>query len=165
MAAAVLGYGYWFAATHGAVLISVVDVSDRNHVGDLRSVDVSFLDASGQTLAKAQSDPKYGVVVLSSPARYACHEIELRAPFSDEARKQWDECFARQSRWVPTWIRNVRAVTLESGTCRIERLPVMVTVYPDTWWLWWVPLRHIGGNPYTTFAIVIEVDRRSRCRA
>ena len=62
-------------------------------------------------------------------------------------------------------MRKVRAAALESGACRIERLPVTVTEYPDTWWLWWVPLPHIGGNPYTSFAIAIEVDRRSLCRA
>ena len=162
--AALLAYGYWFGATHGAVMISVVDVSDRNHVIDLRPVDVSLLDASGRTLAKAQSDARAGVIVLTSPARYACHEIELRAPFSVDARTQWDECFARQSRWVPTWIRSVRAATLESNACRIDRVPVAVSEYLDTWWLW-VPLRHIGGKPYTSFTIAIEVDRRSLCRA
>ena len=29
---AVLGYGYWFGQTHGALLVSVEDVSDREHL-------------------------------------------------------------------------------------------------------------------------------------
>jgi hypothetical protein len=157
VAAAVLGYGYWFGAMHGAVLVSVVDVSDRNRISDLRPVDLSFLDASGHTLAKAQSLPDSGAIVLTAPPPYACHDIERRAPFSADARKQWDECFERQSRWVPTWIRNARAATIESGACRIDRVPITVSEYPDTWWLWWVPLPHIGGKPYTTFRVAIEI--------
>jgi len=156
-AAAVLGYGYWFGATHGAVYISVLDVSDRNHIVDLQPVGLTLLDRSDHTLAKAQSDARYGTIVLTSPPQYDCHEIESRALVSTEARQLWAECFARQSRWVPTWIRNVRAAALESKDCRIERVPITVHEYPDTWWLWWVPLRHIGGKPYTSFSIRIEI--------
>jgi len=163
VAAAVLAYGYWFGATHGAVYFSVLDVSDRDHIRDLSPVSVSLLDESGAMLAKAQSIPPTGTIFLTSPERYACHEVESRASSSDEARRQWSDCFERQSRWVPTWIRRVRAVAVESGACTIDRMPATVLEHPDTWWLWWVPLRHIGGKPYTSFTMTIEVDRRSRC--
>jgi hypothetical protein len=160
---AILGYGYWFGATHGALLMSIVDVSEREHPAALTPVRVSFLDAGGRTLAEAEGTPPGGTIYLTSPPSYACHGVELRAPFSLDARQQWDECFARQSRWLTTWIRSVRAVDLRAGACLIGRLPVAVSEQSDTWWLWWVPLRHIGGKPYTSFSVSIEVDRRSRC--
>jgi hypothetical protein len=160
---AILLYGYWFSRTHGAAIISVVDVSDPNHVHDLKPVHLALLDDAGRTLAEADTLPADGPIYLTGPSRYACHEIELRAPFSTDARTQWDECFERQSRWVPAWIRHVRFATVSTGSCTIDRAPVTVAEYPDRWWLWWVPLPHIGGKPYTSFTLRIEVDRRSRC--
>jgi hypothetical protein len=160
---AVLGYGYWFGQTHGALLVSVEDVSDREHPHSLTDVDLSFVDSSGRTVAEAVGVPPYGTIEIVSPSAYSCHDVEQRAPFSVEARHQWDECFQRQSRWLPTWIRSVKAVDLRSESCLIRQLPVAVDEYPDTWWLWWVPLPHVGGTPYTSFSVHVEIDRRTVC--
>jgi hypothetical protein len=162
-AAAILGYGYRFGATHGSLSVSVLDVSDRGRPRNVPSVRVSFLDAAGQTLAEAQAAPPAGTIYLMSPARYACHDVEERAAFSDAARRGWDECFERQSRWLPTWVRSVRAVDLQSGACAIAGVPATISERADTWWLWWVPLPHIGGKPYTSFSLTIQVDWRTRC--
>jgi hypothetical protein len=159
----VLGYGYWFGATHGALMIYAVDTSDREHHKDLTPVTVTFLDTGGRALAEARTIPPYGTIFVTAPPEYACYEIEQRAPFDEEARKQWTECFERQSRWLPTWIRSAAAVNLQSGSCRVQRLPISVAEYPDTWYLWWVPLRHVGGRPYTSFGVNIRVDRSARC--
>lgn len=161
--AAVLGYGYWFGVTHGALSVSVLDSSDAQHSVELTPVELSFLDAAGRTLAEARGGPPYATIVLVSPATYACHEPEVRAPFSVEAKERWTECFARQSRWLTTWIRHARAVDLRAGSCTLRRLPIVVSEHPDTWWLWWMPLRHIGGKPYTSFTVQIHVDRKTAC--
>jgi hypothetical protein len=163
--AAVLVYGYWFGARHGALYVSVEDVSDRERIRPLVPVELSFLDSTGRTVAEARGIPPSGTIFITSPSTVACHDVEERAPFSIEARNTWAECFERQSRWLPTWIRRVKEVDLRSGSCTIGRLPIIVSEYPDTWWLWWVPLPHIGGKPYTSFRIQIEVDRRARCQA
>jgi hypothetical protein len=160
---AVLGYGYWFGQTHGALLVSVEDVSDREHPQNVTDIKLSFVDSSGRTVAEAAGIPPYGAIEIVSPSAYSCHDVERRAPFSVEARRQWDECFQRQSRWLPTWIRSVRSVNLRSESCSIRQLPVTVDAYPDTWWLWWVPLPHIGGKPYTSFSVRIEINTRSGC--
>jgi hypothetical protein len=143
----------------------VLDVSDRQRVRDLRPVRVALLDDRAATLAEAQSIEPGGAIVLTAPAPYGCHDVETRAPFSTEARQEWDVCFARQSRWVPTWIGRVHSATVSFGSCALERLPVKVSAYPDTWWLWWVPLRHIGGKPYTSYSIAIAVEAPTRCGA
>ena len=164
IATAVLAYGYWFGATHGSLSVIVDDVSDREHPRPLVPVELSFLDGGGQVLATASGTPPDGVIYLVSPVEYGCHEIELRTGTSLETRQQWATCFDRQSRWLPTWIRRVQAVNLRSGTCEADRLPVSVSEYPDTWWLWWVPLPRGGGMPYTSFSIFILFDRQARCR-
>jgi hypothetical protein len=160
---AILFYGYWFSITHGAANISVVDVSDPNRVHDLKPVHLAFLDAAGRTLAEADTLPADGPIYLTGPPRYACHDVEMRAMSSPDARKDWDACISAQLRWVPTWTRDVRFATISTGSCTIDRAPAIFEQYPDRWWLWWVPLPHIGGNPYTSFTVRIEVDRRSRC--
>jgi hypothetical protein len=159
----ILGYGYWFGRTHGALMVGVEDMSDHAHPQRVTSVNVWFLDSAGRIVAGAAALPPYGTITITSPSAYACHDLEERAPFSVQARKQWDECFQRQSRWLPTWIRNVRSVNLRSESCSIRQMPITIDEYPDTWWLWWVPLPHIGGKPYTSFSVRIEINRRSGC--
>jgi len=153
----VLGYGYWFARSHGSLFVSVTDVSDRAHQRPLSPVLLTFLNAEGRALAEAAADPT-GVVYLSSPVAYACHVVEQHALVSIEARQEWARCFARQSRWIPTWIRRVTAIDLRAAPCLLQRIPVSVSEYPDTWWLWWVPLPHVGGKPYTSFNLSISID-------
>jgi hypothetical protein len=160
---AVLGYGYSFGRTHGALMVSVEDLSDHAHPQKVRFITLSFLDAAGRSVAEAAAVPPYGTIAITSPPAYACHDAEQRAAFSVEARKLWDECFQRQSRWVPTWIRDVPSVNLRSESCSVRQLPIVVDESPDTWWLWWVPLPHIGGKPYTSFSVRIELNAPSDC--
>jgi len=53
----VLGYGYWFARSHGSLFVSVTDVSDRAHQRPLSPVLLTFLNAEGRALAEAAADP------------------------------------------------------------------------------------------------------------
>jgi hypothetical protein len=154
----VLGYGYWFGATHGSLSVDVADVSDREHPRPVAAAALALLDSESRVLAEVRAADPLGVVYLSSPDVYSCWDIERRAPFSVEARKAWDQCFARQSRWIPTWIKSVKYVDFRAGPCSLQKIPVSVSEYPDTWWLWWVPLPHIGGKPYTWFRVSIKVD-------
>jgi hypothetical protein len=77
--AAILEYGYWFNRTHGALLVSVTDLSDRAHPRDFPSVQLTFLDGSGKELAGAESVPPFEAIVLTSPSSFACLEAERRA--------------------------------------------------------------------------------------
>jgi len=147
----ILAYGYWFNATHGSLYVSVNDVSDREHPNSSIPVTLAFLDSSGKVLAEAESKAPWWTVFISTPSTYACND--------NGPGLEWQSCFARQSRWLPTWVRKVRYVDLKSGSCEIRRKPVALSEHPDTWWLWWVPLRHIGGKPYTSFSFTINFDR------
>jgi hypothetical protein len=37
-------------------------------------------------------------------------------------------------------------------------VPVSVREYADDWWLWWVPLPHLGGPPYTNLELTVNLD-------
>jgi hypothetical protein len=162
IATIILAYGYWHVSSHGSLWVTVLDVSDREHSRSIADAELRFLDSTGKELAQARAEDPYGVVYLSQPVSYACHEVEKQAPFSLQAREEWDRCFERQSRWLMTWVREVKYVDLKSGVCRLPRIPVSVSEYTDSWWIWWVPLRHIGGKPYTGFRIRIAINR-DRC--
>jgi hypothetical protein len=154
----VLAYGYWFALTHGTVYMFATDVSDRENVRQVVPVDLALFDSSGRLLARAAGAAPEGAVFLTWPTEYACHGAERDAAVSPAAREEWERCFARLSQWVPTWIGSLNYVELRSGSCTIERIPVAATEYRDNWWLWWLPLVHVGGKPYTSYSISIQVD-------
>jgi hypothetical protein len=157
-AALVLARGYAFASTHGALSVYVLDVSDSAAHQAAAPLELSFRDSTGTVLARADAEPGSNVIYLTSPVVYACHGVETRAAFSLAARQEWDRCFARQSRWISTWIPRVASVDLRSRSCSIPHAPVSVSQLRDDWWLWWVPLRHVGGNPYTYYSINLRFD-------
>ena len=155
----VLAYGYWHVSSHGSLYVGVLDISDRSRTRPVSDAELRFLNSAWQELAQAKAEESSGTIYLSQPASYSCHEIEKQAPFSPEARKQWSLCFEGQSRWLMLWVRDVKYVDLKSDSCRLQRIPVSVSETIEPWWIWWVPLPHIGGKPYTLFSIQIYVDR------
>ncbi len=42
-------------------------------------------------------------------------------------------------------------------------MPVLLEEFKDDWWLWWIPLPHIGGSPYTYFKLTLWIDS-GNCR-
>ena len=157
----VLAYGYRFGVTHGSLYITVMDISDREHPREARPVQLLFRDSTGKVLAQAAAAETGDPVSVTSPQIYSCRDIEKRAISSPDTTRDWATCFERQSRWLPSWIRNATFVEIRSNSCTILEMPVSVSEHPDTWWLWWVPLRHIGGKPYTSFSFLIRFNRTS----
>lgn len=155
-------WAYLHAASHATLSVTVIDVADSVHGGASAPVEVAFLDSGGSVLARAASDSTIGGIYLSSPAEYACHEVERRAAFSAEARRAWNRCFERQSRWIRAWIKKLAALDVRVGPCSLHQVRAPVDAYPDQWWLWWFPNPHVGGVPYTNYSIALRVDSR-RC--
>jgi len=155
---AILGYVYWHEVTHGSLYVWLEDISDKNHALPIKNAEIIFLDSSFQELARGKSDDLYGTVYLSSPRAYSCREAERSVAFSLSGRDDWRECFEKQSRWLMTWIRRVNFAKLKVGDSNWGKIPVKVSEYSGGWWLWWVPLRHIGGKPYTSFYIHLSVN-------
>jgi hypothetical protein len=162
---AVPGWGYWHASTHGALTVAVHDVAlrtERQLYGGVIAADVEFLDGAQGVLARGTLTPPFGVWQASYPETGDCSEVERRAASDPSARAAWQVCFETVSRWLVTWVRQTRFATVTLPACRIERVPVVLRVSGDTWWLWWVPNPHIGGRPYTYFDLSMTLDS-GRC--
>ncbi len=156
--ALVLGFGYYHAATHGWLYIDLVDTSQKSHSANLRDAEIRLLDGQGRFLANAKSDHKYGVVRLIHPEAGDCSVEERNASSSSSARDQWQKCFEALSTWLIGWVRQVRIADVKFAGCDLKRVPVDLNESREDWWLWWVPLPHIGGKPFTYFRVPIRVD-------
>jgi hypothetical protein len=47
------------------------------------------------------------------------------------------------------------------GSCQLREVPVTVRMSNDEWWLWWVPLPHVGGLPRQYFELAVAIDSRA----
>jgi len=146
--AAILSWGYWHQSTHAALNVSVEGIPALE-------AEVELLDAANQSLARGKASKPYGTIWIAHPQAGDC---------ISPGRTDWPDCFQTTARWIPGWVRQVRFATVSLPACRFEKIPVTVSESGDDWWLWWVPLPHIGGKPYGYFTISVKIDP-ARCPA
>ena len=155
----ILVYGYWHSVTHASFYVDLqFKNDDSNKPQTMPQTEVLFLDSEGRVLAKGISDAQYNFVHLIHPEVGDCHEIEKSAISSKEARKSWQECFEHVATWIPKWAGKVRRVNLKAQRCTVKNLPVAVSQSNSDWYLWWVPLPHVGGKPSTYYSLSITVE-------
>ena len=118
--------------------------------------EVLFLDSEGRVLANGISDAQYNYVHLIHPEVGDCHQIEQLAPFSRQARGNWQDCFEQQSTWIAQWASQVRQVEVRFQECQWRDIPVTVSNGNSEWFLWWIPHPHIGGKPYSYYSLDIK---------
>jgi hypothetical protein len=165
--ALVLGWGWWHAMSHATLRVSVHDValaSDNLRYGQPRSAELAFLDANGQALADGSIGPPWGLFAARHPQAGDCRREQAAAIADAAAASAWHRCFDAQSTWLPQWAPRTRYATVKLGTCTIQRVPVEFNVDAGDWWLWWVPLPHVGGTPYASYEFVLWIDS-GRCQA
>ncbi|MBI2206035.1 MAG: hypothetical protein HYU41_19525 [Candidatus Rokubacteria bacterium] len=122
---AVVGWGYWHAASHAVLDVSINDVSlrtDRQIYGHVRTAAITFRDVTGTVLATGDIDD--GVTAARHPTLGDCRTEERAASSSRDGMAAWNRCFETKSRWLATWARRLRSVTVRFGDCRIEQTPV-----------------------------------------
>jgi hypothetical protein len=152
LAAGVLGYGYWHQTRHATLTVVLTDSSRKERDGRVLNAELVFLDASSKPIARGKTDHKLGIVMLRHPATGYCSP--------DVASEAYLACVIAQSRWVTGWVADLHFISVVLGNCRIERVPVEVTVLRDSLWSWWIPLRDGSGPPYSRYAARLEVDAR-----
>jgi hypothetical protein len=59
-----------------------------------------------------------------------------------------------------TWLKDLRYVSIAIGQCRIERVPIALEASRDSLLIWWIPLPHVGGVPFTRYSAQLELDSR-----
>lgn len=150
--AGVLGYGYWHSASHATLSVVLTDTSRKVRDGRGLNAEIVFLDAASRPIARGKTDNKLGIVLLRHPVSGYCGpDLTLEA---------YRTCVIAQSDWLAKWVGALRFVSVVLGDCRIERVPVEVTVRRDNLTLWWVPFLEGSGRPYSRYAAHLEVDAR-----
>lgn len=152
-AATSLGYGFWHQRTFSTFHLTLRDVAERPRGGPVRNAQVVFLDADSQPLARGKTDEKFGVVLVRHPSAGYCG--------TDLTPDQYRRCFWTQSEWLTTWLTKLRYVSIVAGKCRIERAPIDLKVYRDNVFIWWVPLPHVGGVPFSRYSAYLQIDSRT----
>jgi hypothetical protein len=158
IAALVLGYGYYHTVTHGWMNVNLVDASQKQYTENIRDAEIRLLDGDGKLLANAKSDHQYGVVRLIHPEAGDCSAEERSASSSSTAQDQWKKCFGILSTWLIEWAGLVRFADVKFASCDLKHVTATLHESRDDWWLWWVPLPHIGGKPLSYFSLSISVD-------
>ena len=154
---AVFAYGYWHTETHAILDARLRDGGERVR---LQNAELTFLGNAGVELARAAADQ--GVFYISHPASFSCRDIERAASFVIGGHEAYSRCFTRQTRWISTWIDDVKYANVKLEACEWAEVPVKLErspTGPEDWWIFW-PV-HMGGSPYTRYTATIVVDSRA----
>jgi hypothetical protein len=156
----VLGYGAWRAHTHASVGLAVHDHAGRTPSRlwiDATDGRVAFVDATGRVLAEAALEPPQGLPRWIGPAGEV---VDCRPQLEGQA---WQRCFAAQSQWMAGWVGQIHEARVTVAGCTVDHVPVRRRSSAD-WWLWWVPLPHVGGTPLGHHTLELHLDS-ARCVA
>lgn len=153
-----LAWGYWHAATHAAMTLRVEDHglrTDRQLYGTPHGVTLAFFGTPNEPLASAHSVEPAGYIlaVHPDPAVGDCSQYQ-------NSQQEYARCFAAHSAWASRWAPRVRSAAISIGSCTLANVPVSVHSSNTEWWLWWVPLPHIGGVPRRYFELVVKVNTK-----
>lgn len=143
-------WGYWRTTRSGDLYVTVHDVAlanDRQLSGWVTAGDLVFRDVAGRVLATGTADSR-----MTHPTLGDCRAEEERGGAA------WQTCFAGQSRWLMTWVRDARRAAVRLDSCTIENVPVAVEESRDQWWLWWVPHPHLDNSTRTHFRVRLWID-------
>ena len=160
--AAVLAFGYWRATSRVHIHVSLISGETGTKGAPVFNAELVLRDSAGSELARGKSDDRFGIVRFAHPQFGSCESEENAA--SAKGRAKWDDCISRKFRWQAAWAARVGQVDLAFGSCRLSGIPLTLRGRRDDWWLWWVPLPHIGGDPLTEFSAKISVHT-SPCQA
>lgn len=162
----VVAWGYWHLVNHAAVSIRVNDYalrSERQSFGAPRGVTLTFRDQSGVLLALARSVEPQDYILAVHPNEHigSCHESGRTTSSGHASQSNYAECYEHYSTWSATWAPLVHDADVVVGQCQLHRVPVDVRTSNGEWWLWWIPLPHIGGAPRQYFEFTVSIDSRA----
>jgi hypothetical protein len=146
------GYGWWHAATHATFEVQLVYKSDAGIAKRLRNGQLAFLDGEGELLARASIDTRRGVVWLAHPDKGQCGPALERDAYLD--------CFRAQSQWIPQWADRVRQANIVLEQCSVANAHVNLYTRRDNRVLWWLPIAHTRGRPYTRHIATLTINPR-----
>lgn len=161
-------WGYWYSQTHASIQIRIDDYglkSEDQAYGVPHGVTLQLLDDSRVELAKALSIEPVGIILANHPDAHIgnCQHLNGRTSVGLVPHMDYAACYSLYSSWLASWAPRVRSADVQIGQCLVKSVPVQVHRSNSEWWLWWVPLPHIGGLPRQHFQFSVAVDSRA-CR-
>ena len=141
-------------------MIDLAGKTAQRSFGELKEGTLEFSDVDGRPLVNVELVPPYATPAFTGPASAAfdCRREEQAANSSSAGREAWQRCFEAQSRWLAGWVRQARSARVITGPCRIDSVPVIAHLSDGDWWLWWLPLPHLGGTPYSFAGLTLRID-------
>lgn len=162
-------WGYWHSRTHAAVQISVRDTGLRTPDrawADPHDVRIRFFAVNGDFLAAAHSIEPQGYILAVHPDADIgdCTTYGGASGAGARKHKTYSECYAAASKWFAIWAKQTATAEIAIGACTLRAVPVQVEIFAGDWWLWWVPLPHVGGTARQYITLTATVDS-NRCAA
>jgi hypothetical protein len=154
---AFLGYGYLRAISRAHISLSVFEVSSGKEQ-PAPQAELTMRNAAHEVLAEGKSDARFGFVRFNHPQYGSCEEEEKLAFFSTDSRARWDKCVAERFYWQARWAPHVRRLDVRFASCEIKDLALTMRPKRYEWWLWWVPLPHVGGDPLTDYNAKVTIN-------
>jgi len=148
---AILAYGYWRAWSRANVSINVVAVSSGGTSEPIFNAELVMRDMARNVLAEGKTDARYGFVRFIHPQFGSCEEEEKSATVSADGRARWSTCIGEKFRWQAGWAPRVGLLDIRFWHCHVTDIPLRLRMWRQDWWLWWVPLPHVGGDPLTEY--------------
>jgi hypothetical protein len=161
LAALLLGFGYWYSVTHGSVNFRLQSQAQPN--GNLfPSAEIILMDKNGKVLARGINGKHkiYSNIHLIHPEIGSCM-MDKQSSLTIDGKISWQTCFKKHSTWVMRWIKDVKLVQVKHTNCITKKMPIMISKYNTEWMLWWVPLPHVGGMPYSYYDADIMLNEDS----
>ena len=162
--AGALAWGWRQASTHADVSLYIHDAAPSTGpktYAHLVFVELELTDAEGLVLARAVPAGLYGYPSFVHPVFGDCSRFEQDLGKGIDAKKAWDECHGALTLWSSTWAHKVRLVNIRLPHCRIDKLQTAVQLYRDSWWTWWIPLPHAGGQAVTLYSVRVALNSAS----
>jgi hypothetical protein len=161
-----LAWGYWHAQTHASLSLRVDDYGLKTNnlaYGSPHDVTLTFLGPANEPLAIARSVEPLGYILAVHPNKEIgnCEHRGIRAAAGQAPQSDHADCYADYSAWSSKWAPLVRRAHVVVGKCEVRDQPVGIYTSNDEWWLWWVPLPHIGGIPRRHFEFSVRIDSRT----
>lgn len=160
LTALILGFGYWYSVTHGAVSFSLQSQA-KDKGNSFPSAEIIFMDKNGKVLARGINGKhkRYSNIHLIHPKTGSCI-MDKQSSLTIDGKISWQACFKEHSTWVVHWIKDVEFVQVKHPNCTTKKMPILISEYNSGWMLWWVPLPHVGGMPYSYYDADIMLNEK-----
>jgi hypothetical protein len=159
VSALVLAWGYWYSLNHASLQLRVDDYalkSERQAYGEPHDVTLVLRDPANVQLAVARSVEPQGYILAVHPDNSVGNCQHSTGSHGDYAA-----CYEQYSAWSASWAPSVHKADVSVGSCELREVPVTVHSSNGEWFLWWVPLPHVGGLPRKYFDFSVAIDSRA----